>query len=100
MAHLLLLCRHISRSDERDLLASMRSTPDTAQKPAAQPAELVAVADRLKETLAQEKVQLTAIRHSRIGANHANWLKQQLVGLDDPPGFSMTANLELDPKNF
>lgn len=43
---------------------------------------------------------MTAIRHSRIGANHANWLKQQLVGLDDPPGFSMTTNLELDPKNF
>jgi hypothetical protein len=85
MPPLLLLCRHPSRSDE--------DVPEA-------PAELVAVAERLKETLAHDGVELTAIRHSRVGAGHARWLKQRLVGPQEPRGFSITADERLEPEAF
>jgi hypothetical protein len=58
LADLLLFCRHANRDDEEALAAALTD-------PSAEPDELVAVAETLRETLAQEQVRLTTIRHAR-----------------------------------
>jgi len=105
MTDLVLLCRHMSRDDERVLIDAVpngHAEPDRAAGGAVEPTELVAVVEVLGEVLSHENVRVTAIRHapSAIATCHAAWLKPRLVGLDDPPDFSMDAENDLHPAHF
>jgi hypothetical protein len=105
MADLLLLCRHISRGDERGLRAAttkMRAFPGRKAEPAAEPTELVAVAETLAEMLALEDVRLTAIRHapSKLVTSHAAWLGTKLAENADTVNFSLSEENDLDPACF
>jgi hypothetical protein len=104
-----LLCRHMSRDDERVLHAAQtpnrgllgRLLKPTAPADEPEPEELAAVAETLREALAHENLHVTAIRHgpSAIATSHAVWLRRKLA-LDAPPGLSMTVDQALDPSCF
>jgi hypothetical protein len=102
MADRLLLCRHMSRADEK-LLALAAASPSPSRRPSRtdEPEELVAIANVLRETLAQEKVHVTAIRHAptMIAITHASWLERRL-GLDDAPDVLTEKHEDLDPQRF
>ena len=95
MTDLLLFCRHASRDDHEALRSALTD-------PSAEPDEFLAVAETLRETLAQEQVQLTTIHHARspLAANYAKRLKEKLVGGHEPPGFAIKVDCRLEPAQF
>ena len=99
MADLLLLCRHLSRNDERALAVAARSSEGLASS---EPAELVAVADVLAESLRNAGVRVAAVRHaaSPVATRHATWLASRLRWSGDGVPFSLQEDLDLSPQHF
>lgn len=91
MPDLVLLCRHVRAEHERTLVDG-----------AAEPEELLGVVGRLRETLAQEGVALTTLRHapSPIATAHATWLRTKLARPGHASDLSIQEDDELKPERF
>jgi broad specificity phosphatase PhoE len=102
MADRVLLCRHMSRADEKALarVGAKRRMLDRSEPPE-EPEELVAVARVLRETLQNQKIAIVAIRHatSPIAVRHATWLQGKL-GLDEGTRVSIEPVDKLAPESF